>query len=209
MDAIIAVRSVSTVGPDTVAVSFESPPGFDARPGQFVRLAAEVDGEDHARFYTISSPDTEGTFETTVGLDGGEFSEFLADLDPGDELEMAGPFGEEYYEGEKRAVVLAGGPGIGPAVAIAEAALDAGNDAAVVYRDDTPAHGMRLDALRDRGASVVVTDGDVEEAVADAVTGKRGERAFVYGFEAFVEEATAALSAAGYDGEEAKVESFG
>ena len=209
MDATIAVRSVSTVGPDTVAVTFDSPPGFDARPGQFVRLSAAVDGEEHARFYTVSSPDTDGTFETTVGLDGGEFSEFLADLGSDDTLEMSGPFGEEYYEGEPRAVVLAGGPGVGPAVAIAEAALDAGNETAVVYRDDAPAHRERLDAVSERGGSVTVTDGGIADAVAEAITGREGECAFVYGFDAFVEEALAALSDAGYPTEEAKVESFG
>ncbi|QLG29317.1 FAD-dependent oxidoreductase [Halorarum halophilum] len=209
MDETITVRSVADVGPDTVAVVFDSPADFDGQPGQFVRLTAEVDGEDESRFYTISSPDTEGSFETTVGLDGGEFSERLASLEAGDDVEMTGPFGEEYYEGEARAVVLAGGPGIGPAVAIAEAALDAGNEAAIVYRDDEPAHEERLDALRERGASVVVTEGGIEDAVADAITGDEGERSFVYGFDDFIQDASEALVAAGGDVEGAKIESFG
>ncbi|MFC7097999.1 FAD-dependent oxidoreductase [Halobaculum marinum] len=208
MDATVAVRSVAEVGPDTVAVTLDSPAAFDGKPGQFVRLTATVDGTEESRFYTISSADTDGSYETTVGLDGGEFSRYLADLTAGDEIEMSGPFGDDYYEGEARAVVLAGGPGVGPAVAIAEAALDAGNEAAVVYLDDEPAHTERLDTLADRGASVVVTDGDIDGAVADAVTGVDGEQAFVYGFADFVDTALAALESAGY-ADEAKVENFG
>ena len=208
MDATVSVRSVAEIGPDTVAVTLDSPAGFDGRPGQFVKLTAVVGGEEESRFYTISSPDTEDSFETTVGLDGGDFSAFLAALSEGDEVEMSGPFGDDYYEGEVRAVVLAGGPGVGPAVAIAEAALDAGNVAAVVYRDEEPAHGERLDELRKRGASVVVTEGDIDDAVAEAVTGRDGEQAFVYGFADFVDEAVEALEAAGYAGD-AKIENFG
>ena len=208
MDATVAVRSVADVGPDTVAVTLDSPDGFDAKPGQFVRFTATVDGEEQSRFYTVSSPDTDGEFETTVGLDGGDFSARLAAMRPGEEIAMSGPFGDDYYEGETRAVVLAGGPGVGPAVAIAEAALAADNEAAVVYRDDAPAHTERLDAARDRGASVVVTDGDVADAVAEAVAGGDGEQAFVYGFAEFVDDAVTALEAAGYEGD-AKVENFG
>lgn len=209
MDATITVRSVAEVGPDTVAVVFDSPPEFDAKPGQFARLTATVDDERESRFYTVSSPDSEGTFETTVGLDGGDFSANLASLEAGDTVELSGPFGDDFYEGESRAVVLAGGPGVGPAVAIAEAALEADNEAAVVYRDDEPAHAERLEAIRERGADVVVTGGEIDDAVADAVTGAPGERAFVYGFADFVEDASDALVAAGVDLADAKVESFG
>jgi ferredoxin-NADP reductase len=212
MEATAAVTAVDDVGPSTVAVAFETPSGFDARPGQFVRLGAEVDGESYARFYTLSSPDVEGTFEVTVGIDteeGGPFSRFLADLAPGDELDVAGPFGDAAYDGEARAVVLAGGPGIGAAVGIAERALAEGNDAAVVYRagGDDRAHGDRLDALVDGGATVHVVDRSLDGAVA-AVLGSPGS-VFVYGFQAFVDDALAAIEAAGGDPEAAKVESFG
>jgi ferredoxin-NADP reductase len=214
MDATLAVTAVREVGSDTVAIVLESPPGFEASPGQFVRLSGTVDGETYARFYTLSSPDTASTFEVTVGVDpdeAGPFSRHLAALEPGDELEVAGPFGDAYYGGERRAVVLAGGPGVGPAVGIAERALAEGNAAAVVYVAAAPAHTERLDALRERGVTVHVTDGAIEDVVADVVTGDPDEAVFVYGFAAFVEEAAAALTAAGVDpdGPNVNVESFG
>jgi ferredoxin-NADP reductase len=212
METTVTVADAESVGPDTVALEFETPAGFEAMPGQFVRLDATLDGETYRRFYTLSSPDVADTFEVTVGVDeeaGGPFSAHLAALAPGDEMEMAGPFGSNHYEGEPRVVVLAGGPGVGPAVAVAERALADGGEAAVVYRDDQPAHEARLDRLRERGASVVVTDGAVGAAVADAVTGDPDERVFVYGFQPFVDEAVAALEATGADPDAAKVESFG
>lgn len=235
MDFTATVEATTDVGPDTVAVSLTAPPAFDAKPGQFVKLSATLDGESVSRFYTVSSPDTDGTFETTVGLDDGDdedgedgddgddekasddgaedddpdFAEYLVAREVGDEIDVSGPFGDQFYESEARAVVLAGGPGVGPAVAIAERALAAGNEAAVVYRSDAPAHTDRLDALHERGVSVTVTDGEIGAAVADAVRGADGERAFVYGFAEFVADAEAALSAAGYDVDDAKVENFG
>ena len=212
MEATVTVVASESVGPDTVAIEFESPDGFAARPGQFVKLTDTVDGEEISRFYTLSSPDVGGTFEVTVAVDteaDGEFSRYLAALEPGDSVEMAGAFGGDFYEGESRAVVIAGGPGIGPAVGIGERALADGSEVAIVYRDDAPAHRDRLDALRADGADVVVIDRDLADPVADAVTGTDDEQAFVYGFADFVEEATDALAAAGADPDAAKVESFG
>ncbi|SFL04046.1 Ferredoxin-NADP reductase [Halogranum rubrum] len=212
MDATVTVTAAESVGSDTIAIEFDAPDGFAAEPGQFVKLSATLDGEGYARFYTLSSPRVEDTFEVTVGIDdeeAGPFSKFLADLGEGDEVEMSGPYGSDHYEGESRVVVLAGGPGVGPAVAIAERALDDGNEAAVVYKDDDPAHEERLSALEDDGATVVVTDGDLTDAVADAVTGAEGEQVFVYGFAAFVDEAVEAIEDADGDVDGAKIENFG
>jgi len=212
MDATVDVTDTTTVGPDTVAIEFATPAGFDAQPGQFVKLSATVDGENYARFYTLSSPDVDGTFEITVGIDpeeGGPFSEFLAERSASDAVEMSGPFGSDYYEGESRVVVLAGGPGIGPAVGIGERALDDGGEVAIVYRDSEPAHDERLAALTDAGASVDVTDDPIAAAVGDAITGQSGEQVFVYGFAEFVDEATDAAAAAGVAVDDLKVENFG
>jgi cytochrome-b5 reductase len=208
------VVAVEDCGPDAVALSIETPDGFSARPGQFVRLTARVEGEDVSRFYTISSPDVKGDFELTVGYDpeeGGAFSEYLLGIEAGDEVTVAGPFGSDYYEDEPRVVVLAGGPGVGPAVGIAERALADGNEAAVVYLDAEPLHEDRLSTLSAAGASVFVLNDDAtfEGAVSEVLTGSEGEQLFVYGFADFLDLAENAIEAAGGDYGEAKVENFG
>ncbi len=214
MDATVTVADVEDVGPDTYAIRFETPAGFTAEPGQFVKLGTEIDGESVARFYTLSSPTVEETFEVTVGIDpedGGPFSAFLASIEPGVEMSLSGPFGDHHYDGERRVVILAGGPGIGPAVAIAERAVTEGGEAAIVYRDDDPAHAARLKRLRDSGARIYLLDGDAEldAATADVVTDAGDEGVFVYGFADFVADAEAAIEATIGDADEAKVENFG
>ena len=206
----VTVAAVHDVGPDAIAVELETPEGFDAWPGQFVKLVVTVDGEEQPRFYTISSPDVGGTFELTIGIDPeGEVSPRLRAIDAGDELVVSGPYGDAYYEAEERVLVLAGGPGIGPAVGIAERALDDGGEAAIVYRDDAPIHEDRLAELGARGASVeILTPAEtLEAAVADALTDDT--QVFVYGFADFLDDATTAIEAAGGDPEVAKIENFG
>jgi ferredoxin-NADP reductase len=211
MDATVAVESVESVGPDTYAIEFASPEGFEAQPGQFVKLRADVEGEGYARFYTLSSPGVEDTFELTIEVseEGGPFSAHLANLAASDEIEMSGPFGNDYYEGEARVVVLAGGPGVGPAVGIGERALADGAEVAVVYKDEDPAHVERLNDIEERGATVYITDSSIEDFVDATVTGAGTEQVFVYGFAEFIEEATAAIEDAGGEVDGAKIENFG
>lgn len=210
-ETAVTVRSVRDVGPDTVAVTFETPEGFAAEPGQFVRVIGEFDGEDEGRYYTLSSPTVEETFEVTVGVDPeGTLGPWLADREPGDEARIAGPFGDDYYECEDHVILLAGGPGVGPAVGIAERALEEDATVALVYQDDQPVHEDRLSAVADAGAEVVLVAGDEDLGDAVASVADRTDRvAFVYGFAEFCAEAVDALEAAGFETEDAKVESFG
>jgi 3-phenylpropionate/trans-cinnamate dioxygenase ferredoxin reductase subunit len=206
----VTVAAVHDVGTDAIAVEFETPDGFEARPGQFVKLIAVVDGEEQPRFYTISSPDVTDTFEITIGIDPeGEVTPRLRTLATGDEMTLSGPYGDAYYEDEPHVLVLAGGPGIGPAVGIAERAIDDGGEAAIVYRDDEPIHEDRLADLGARGVGIdILTPAEtLDDAVADALTDET--QVFIYGFAAFLDDATTALEAAGADPEAAKVENFG
>lgn len=208
-ETAVTVRAVRSVGPDTVAVEFESPDGFSAEPGQFVQVFGTFDGEREGRFYTLSSPDVAGTFEVTVGVDPeGTLGPWLAEREAGDEVAMTGPFGDDYYEGEDDVVVLAGGPGVGPAVAVGQRALASGADVTVVYQDDQPVHEERLAALAAAGARVVFVSDDVSGAI-QSLTGPAAATAFVYGFADFCATAVDALEAAGFDVDAAKVESFG
>jgi len=213
-DTDTTVAAVREVGDDALAFDLETPGEFEAEPGQFVKLTAAVDGESESRFYTVSSPTTVGTFEFTAGFDpdeAGPFSEYLRDLDAGDTVTVSGPFGRNYYEGERRVVVLAGGPGIGPAVAIAERALGEDSEAAIVYRDDAPVHEDRLADIAAAGADVFVLTGEepLTDATAAALSGADGEQTFVYGFSDFLADAEAAIEAAGLDPDAAKAENFG
>jgi len=214
MDWEATVVAVREVGPDAVAITFETPDGFSARPGQFVQLRARVAGEEVARFYTVSSPRTGETFETTLTVDPeGDLSPHLAGLSAGAGVTVSGPFGSAAYDGEPVVLALAGGPGVGAALGVAERTVDEGGDAAVVYAAAAPIHGERLSALGERGASVTVLDGDADlaPAITAALEGMTDPTAFVYGFAPFVESARSALDAAGVDPDSGgvRIESFG
>lgn len=177
------------VGGDSFVLAVKSP--FpDALPGQFVQVGLEVDGARVVRHYTVSSPCPDEELEFTVEVDPeGELSPVLRELEPGDVVYLDGPFGRSYYEGEDEVTVLAGGPGVGPAVAIAERTLDEGGEAAVVYEDDEPAHRERLEDIEARGChlELVLEDG-LDDAVESALSDVGGQ-VFAYGFSEFVDRA--------------------
>jgi cytochrome-b5 reductase len=203
------VQRISSVGPDTVAVELSTPAGFTADPGQFVKLVFEIDGETTGRFYTISSPAISDSFELTIGFDpeaGGPVTDRLQALAVGDHLTFEGPFGQSTYTDASRVLILAGGPGVGPAVAVAEVAHAAGAEVAVVYQAAAPAHGDRLAALDAAGATVWVDDAPLSEGVDAVPVSPDSAQVFVFGFADLVAEATAI---AGVDPSRAKIENFG
>ncbi|ELY82874.1 ferredoxin--NADP reductase [Natrinema gari] len=207
----VTVESVSEVGPDTVTLELETPDGFDALPGQFVLLRAAPDDEAISRHYTLSSPSVGETFELTVGIDpDGDLSPWLADLEGGETVHVEGPFGQITYEGEDDIVAAAGGPGIGPSIAVAEAAQDTGHDAVVIYQADEPAHTERLEALADAGATVVTVGEDADDELADAIaTHRKDGQIYAFGFDGFVTFVAEAIDDAGGDSDEALIENFG
>lgn len=208
-DVSVPVRSVESAGPDAVAITFDSPAAFDGAPGQFVRLSARFDDGVVQRFYTLSSPDVEDTFEVTVAVDpDGSLGPWLASREPGDTVTVSGPYGDHYYENESSVLVIAAGPGIGPAVGIGERALRDGAPVTIVYPEGHPIHRDRLQALAADGATLVTFDADLEAAVAEAVETVDAVP-FVYGFEGFVSDVARALETAGMDPDAAKIESFG
>lgn len=86
-----------------------------------MRLSAP-DGYTASRSYSVASaPDASNEFELTVErLEGGEVSSFLHDeLAVGDEIEVRGPIGGWFvWQGETPAILLGGGSGIVPLMAM-------------------------------------------------------------------------------------------
>lgn len=86
MDEVTVQRNAE-VGTQTIAVELESPPDFDADPGQFVLVRETIDDEEESGHYTIPSKDVEGTFEITVGYDiNGTVEPWFAKREPRDEI---------------------------------------------------------------------------------------------------------------------------
>jgi ferredoxin-NADP reductase len=100
-------------------------------PGQHlvVRLTAP-DGYQASRSYSIANPpDGSGEVELTVErLEGGEVSSFLHDVvEVGDEIELRGPIGGWFvWDGSTPALLLGGGSGVVPLVAMLRHARNLG-----------------------------------------------------------------------------------
>ncbi|SDZ82068.1 Ferredoxin-NADP reductase [Haloplanus vescus] len=200
------VTAIEEVGTRTVALELETPEGFDADPGQFVLVRATVDGVEETGYYTLSSPDAEETMEITVEyVPEGTLAPWLAEREPGDTVEIEGPFGDVQYTGDGDAIVVAEGPGIGPAVGIAERATRADHDATVVFWGEEPPHRDRLDALESAGATVLLVS-SLDEA-ADTLAAAGDATVYVFGFESFVRDAKTVADAVGVD--DLQAESFG
>lgn len=203
-----SVANIEGVGQDTVAIEFETPDGFEGAPGQFISVQATVDGVKEASYYTISSPRVSDVFEITVAIDPeGALGPWLADREAGDEVEIKGPFGGIQYTGHEPVVVLAEGPGIGPAVGVGERARGVDQNAIVVYYGHQPPHRTRLNELEDDGATVVITE-SFNDAI-DVLASVTNEGVYVFGFEQFVKDTKEVVDGTDVDDEDAHIESFG
>jgi len=116
----------------------EQPVMFFFKPGQFVTLELEIEGEQVFRSYTISSsPSVPYSFSITVKrVPGGLVSNWLHDnLEEGAMLAVHGPVGQFNsidFPAEK-VLLLSGGVGITPVMSMARWAYDTNMDTDVVF----------------------------------------------------------------------------
>jgi nitric oxide dioxygenase len=100
------------------------------KPGQYIGLRLNIDGNETRRNYSLSAPSSGLHLRISVKREpGGVASNFLHDrISVGSELELFPPSGEFVLGDATRPLVLiSGGVGITPTVAMAETALRAGN----------------------------------------------------------------------------------
>ncbi|SJL83820.1 hybrid-cluster NAD(P)-dependent oxidoreductase [Vibrio palustris] len=137
-----AVRCVKTIQEtwDTKTFCFmaDQPVMFFFKPGQFVTLELEIDGEQVFRSYTISSsPSVPYSFSITVKrVPGGWVSNWIHDhLDEGSELAVHGPvgaFNSIDFPAEK-VLYLSGGVGITPMMSMARWIYDTNTDVDITF----------------------------------------------------------------------------
>lgn len=122
----------------TFVFAAEQPLMFFFKPGQFVTLELEIDGEQVMRSYTISSsPSVPYSFSLTIKkLPGGQVSGWMHDnMRQGGELVVHGPVGRFNvidYQADKY-LLLSGGVGITPLMSMARWLFDTNSDSDMVF----------------------------------------------------------------------------
>jgi ferredoxin-NADP reductase len=191
-------------------------------PGQHyvVRLTAE-DGYTAQRSYSVASPPGDPLVELFVErLDDGEVSTYLADVvEPGDELEVRGPIGGWFvWDGATPALLLAGGSGVVPFVAMLRHARALGqlDLLRIAVSSRTLAALPYADELVAAGALIVLTREVHGIRPAGRLTAEDlvplwepGQTAYVCGSDSFAEAATQLLMGTGVPPEFIRIERFG
>ncbi|MDE1166477.1 MAG: NO-inducible flavohemoprotein [Pseudomonas sp.] len=114
---------------EVVSFYFEPVDGLailEAAPGQYLGLKLNIDGEEQRRNYSLSALANAGQYRISVKREaGGKASNFLHDrFQVGDTLELFPPSGEfTLRDSAKPLVLISGGVGITPTLAMLEAAL--------------------------------------------------------------------------------------
>jgi len=207
----------------TFRFALEGPTDHRAGQHYVLRLTAP-DGYTASRSYSAASaPDGSNEFELTVErLEGGEVSTFLHEVvEVGDELEVRGPIGGWFvWDGTTHAVLVGGGSGIVPLMAMLRYARAQGRDelvrlvvsvrspADLYYADEVAGPETTVVYTREAPASVPrpagrLTLADITSVLLPDAT------VYVCGSSGFAEAATDLLVAAGVGAERIRIERFG
>jgi ferredoxin-NADP reductase len=220
-------RAATVVGvrhplPDAVELRLDVADRVEHVPGQHyvVRLTAE-DGYTAQRSYSVASAPGDPLVELFVErLEDGEVSGFLADVvRPGDELEVRGPIGGWFvWDGDRPALLVGGGTGVVPFVAMVRTARDLGRTELLrlAVSTRTLAALPYADELLDAGALVLTT----REAHGIRPAGRLtpadlvplwedGQSVYVCGSASFAEAASQLLVSMGVPAPDIRVERFG
>jgi len=207
----------------TFRLRLSEPTGHRAGQHYVVRLTAP-DGYQASRSYSVASPpEPADEIELTVErLPGGEVSTFLHDeVVVGDELEVRGPIGGWFvWEGDGPALLIGGGSGVVPLMAMLRLARRAGHggSAHLVVSVRTPEDlyyntemtGPDVTVVYSRKAPPAPARAAGRLAPADlAPLVDRAQTVYVCGTSGFADAATELVVAAGIPADRIRVERFG
>jgi ferredoxin-NADP reductase len=222
------VATVTEIRPETAhaktfRMAFNSPARHLAGQHYVVRLTAP-DGYTASRSYSVASaPDDSNSIELTVEkLEGGEVSGFLHDeVIVGDDLELRGPIGRWFiWEGQTAAVLVGGGSGVVPLMAMLRLARQRGHSDLVrlavsvrtpedlYYADELPGPETRIVYTRRTPPSHSRPAGRLSEQDLSPML-LPDATAFVCGSPGFADSASELLMGLGQPVERIRVERFG
>jgi len=208
--------------PRSVQLRLDVADRVDHLPGQhYVLRLTAPDGYVAQRSYSVASAPGDPLLELFVErLDDGEVSTYLADVaEPGDQLEVRGPIGGWFaWDGETPALLVGGGTGVVPLVAMVRHAVatDRLDLLRVAVSARTLAELPYADELVAAGAVVVLTREQHGIRPAARLTAmdlfplwEPGQTAFVCGSTGFAESASQLLVGLGFAPGAVRVERFG
>lgn len=130
---------------DTRSFALELEQTWTHRPGQHIRVAVEIHGRRHERYYSLSNtPQFDGPKITVKRNPRGLVSAWLVgNLAIGSRIEVSEPEGDFVLQtGTKEALYLAAGSGITPIASMIRLALSQGRAVRLLHVDRTPADGI-------------------------------------------------------------------
>lgn len=223
MAELVAIRP-ETPRTKTFRIALSEPAPHRAGQHCIVRLTAP-DGYTASRSYSIASPPTVDAREieiTVERLEDGEVSTFLHDeVAVGDLLEVRGPIGGWFvWEGDVPALLIGGGSGVVPLMAMLRLARNSGTAdlLRLVVSVRTPDDLYFADEIEGPQTTIVYTRaappssgrppgrlaaGDIPQPI------DTGSRVYICGSSGFADAATEVVVTAGIETAQIRVERFG
>ena len=220
---LAVLRNVWNTNSRTKHFEFETANGsrFEFRPGQYISLDFDVDGETLTRAYSVaSSPHHNSRFDLCLNIVlGGHVSPSVFDLKPGDPIQFRGPFGGFVLRNplDPVSAFIATGTGIAPLRSMiqyifqkpcsSEVWLIFGvrEEADILYRDEFEALARDhsnfhfIPTLSRPGPNWTGHTGYVQQQVERHLRGRQGFHAYICGLKKMVNDVRHQLRSLGYD----------
>ena len=197
----------------------EDSPSFSYVPGQFVSLTADIDGSPITRAYSFASPPNGALFELCLNrVAEGKFSPYLFDLQPGDQVQMKGPYGGFIFRQPAQDSILVGtGTGVVPFRAMLQAQLSRDNvhkftlifgaryKHGLLYREEfedlaiTHSNFRFWPTLSRPEAGWTGRTGHVQSHLFEAIGERRDVNVFICGLAPMVDDVRSILKGNGFD----------
>ncbi len=189
-----SVTGVTALTDEIVSVTLAVPQAFTWAPGQYV----DVHGAGVTRSFSIANLPGDASIELIVRRypDGRLSSRLGSEIVPGTELRLTGPYGTLHLRRSERPIVLvAGGSGIGPVLALLRqlAAEGASGRAQMYFAAREP---FLVDELRSLGCEPTMLH---RGSLAEALQVDREAEVYLCGPPGLVDDAQAIVTTAGVD----------
>jgi NAD(P)H-flavin reductase len=173
---------------------------FSYVPGQFASLTADINGSPITRAYSFASPACGARIELCLNrVPEGKFSPYLFKMQPGDRVQMTGPWGGFIFrQPVEDSILVATGTGIVPFRAMLQDQLSRDSEEFEQLARDHPNFHFRPTLSRPEPGWTGRT-GHVQAHLFEAVGDRRDVNVFICGLKVMVDDVRSILKSSGFD----------